>query len=74
MKKVLFVMAVAGMFGFAACNSNKPAEEAVETPAVEEVMPAETTAPVEEAAAVEGAATECTAAAAETASTEAAAE
>lgn len=31
MKKVLFVMAVAGMFGFAACNSNKTAEEATET-------------------------------------------
>lgn len=30
MKKVLFAMAVAGMFGFAACNNSKPAEEAVE--------------------------------------------
>ena len=27
MKKVLFAMAIAGMFGFAACNNNKTAEE-----------------------------------------------
>ena len=26
MKKIMFCMAVAGMFAFAACNSNKPAE------------------------------------------------
>ncbi len=44
MKKVLFAMAIAGMFGFVACNNNnKTAEEpetvveTVET-AVEEVM------------------------------------
>ena len=27
MKKVLFAMAVAGMFGFAACNNNNATEE-----------------------------------------------
>ena len=32
MKKVLFTLAIAGMFGFVACNNNKPAEEAVEEP------------------------------------------
>ena len=38
MKKVLFAMAVAGMFGFVACNNNKPAEEPVEaTEAIEAV-------------------------------------
>jgi hypothetical protein len=38
MKKVMFLMAVAGMFAFAACN-NTPAEEAVvDTPAVEEMV------------------------------------
>ena len=26
MKKVLFAMAIAGMFGFAACNNTKPEE------------------------------------------------
>lgn len=29
MKKVLFAMAIAGMFGFAACNNNKAAEEPI---------------------------------------------
>ena len=38
MKKVMFLMAVAGMFAFAACN-NTPAEETViDTPAVEEMV------------------------------------
>lgn len=38
MKKVMFLMAVAGMFAFAACN-NTPAEEAVvDSPAVEEMV------------------------------------
>ena len=50
MKKVMFLMAVAGMFAFAACN-NTPAEEAVvDTPAVEEMV--EET-PVVDSAAVE---------------------
>ena len=38
MKKVMFLMAVAGMFAFAACN-NTPAEtETIDTPAVEEMV------------------------------------
>ena len=50
MKKVMFLMAGAGMFAFAACN-NTPAEEAVvDTPAVEEMV--EET-PVVDSAAVE---------------------
>ena len=50
MKKVLFAMAVAGMFGFAACNNNNATEE---------------TAPVDSVTveAVETVATECEAAA-----------
>lgn len=36
MKKVMFLMAVAGMFAFAACNNN--AEEAVEEPVAEEMV------------------------------------
>lgn len=48
MKKVLFAMAVAGMFGFAACNNN----------ATEETAPVDSVT-VE---AVEAAATECAAA------------
>lgn len=57
MKKVMFVMAVAGMFAFAACNNNTDATvnndsmEAVEAPAVEEEATAEE-------ATVEGEATE----------------
>ena len=51
MKKVLFAMAVAGMFGFAACNNN----------ATEETAPVDSVT-VE---AVETVATECEAAAAE---------
>ena len=59
MKKVLFLLAVAGMFSFAACKNNTeaPAEEAVveeavvETPA-EEITDSTATveAPAEEAA------------------------
>jgi len=38
MKKVMFLMAVAGMFAFAACN-NTPAEtETIDTPAIEEMV------------------------------------
>ena len=50
MKKVLFAMAIAGMFSFVACNNNAPAEELVDTivpvdTVVEEVID---TTPVEE--------------------------
>ena len=37
MKKVLFAMAIAGMFGFAACNNNKAAEEPIADTTVETV-------------------------------------
>lgn len=37
MKKVLFVMAMAGMMSFVACNNNKTAEPAVEENTVETV-------------------------------------
>lgn len=37
MKKVMFLMAVAGMFAFAACNNTPAQEEVIDTPAVEEV-------------------------------------
>ena len=43
MKKVMFLMAVAGMFAFAACNNNTPAEEEVmDTNAIVEEMVEET--------------------------------
>lgn len=54
MKKVMFLLAVAGMFSFAACN-NTPAEEPVEEEAIEateEVVEEEAVAAEE---AVEGA-------------------
>lgn len=35
MKKVLFALAIAGMFGFVACNNNKAAEEVVDTTVME---------------------------------------
>lgn len=35
MKKVLFAMAVAGMFGFVACNNNKAEEPAQDTTVME---------------------------------------
>lgn len=58
MKKVLFTLAIAGMFGFVACNNNKAAEEPVDTTAIE--MVAEETEAVldENAEAIEGAAEE----------------
>ena len=38
MKKVMFFMAVAGMFAFAACNNNNATEEVVDTlPAEEQI-------------------------------------
>lgn len=49
MKKVMFLMAVAGMFAFAACNNNKPAEAPAEEAAVEEVAVPEEETAVEEA-------------------------
>lgn len=43
MKKAMFLMAVAGMFAFAACNNNTPAEEEViDTNAIVEEMVEET--------------------------------
>jgi hypothetical protein len=38
MKKVLFALAIAGMFGFVACNNNKAAEETVEDTVVIEAV------------------------------------
>lgn len=38
MKKVMFLMAVAGMFAFAACNNAPAEEEVIDTPAVEEMV------------------------------------
>lgn len=38
MKKVMFLMAVAGMFAFAACNNTPAEEEIVDSPAVEEMV------------------------------------
>ena len=38
MKKVMFLMAVAGMFTFAACNNTPATEETIDTPAVEEMV------------------------------------
>ena len=38
MKKVMFFMAVAGMFAFAACNNNNATEEVIDTlPAEEQI-------------------------------------
>lgn len=37
MKKVMFVLAVAGMFAFAACNNAPKAEENTDTTPIEEV-------------------------------------
>ena len=42
MKKVMFLMAVAGMFAFAACNNTPAQEEVIDTPAVEEMVVDET--------------------------------
>lgn len=38
MKKVMFLMAVAGMFAFAACNNAPAEEEVIDTPAVEKMV------------------------------------
>ena len=38
MKKVMFLMAVAGMFAFAACNNNNTPEEVVDTLPAEEMV------------------------------------
>lgn len=38
MKKVMFFMAVAGMFAFAACNNTPAEEQVVDTPVVEEMV------------------------------------
>ena len=59
MKKVMFLMAVAGMFAFAACNNTPATEETVDTVAPETEMVEEEVidtnpveAPVEETAEV----------------------
>ena len=52
MKKVLFALAIAGMFGFVACNNNKAAEEPVEDTTVIEAVVEE---PVVDSNAVENA-------------------
>lgn len=69
MKKVMFLLAVAGMFAFAACNNAAPAEEPADSieqvvaePATEEVADS-LTATDEEVAATEGIAEEATEAA-----------
>ena len=38
MKKVLFALAIAGMFGFVACNNNKAVEEPVEDTTIEAIV------------------------------------
>ena len=49
MKKVMFLMAVAGMFAFAACNNNAE-EQVIDTPAIEEPVMDSAAAAVEAAA------------------------
>ena len=49
MKKVLFALAIAGMFGFVACNNNKPAEEVEATAETVENVAEEATENVENA-------------------------
>ena len=58
MKKVMFLMAVAGMFAFAACNNNAAEPAVVDTPVVENVVEEtiDTTMAVVENAAEEAAA------------------
>ncbi len=58
MKKVLFAMAIAGMFGFAACNNTKNAEEPATDSTVETVA-TECEMVADSLNTVEGAATEC---------------
>lgn len=55
MKKVMFLLAVAGMFAFAACNNTPATEEVVDTPTVEEIVEE---APVADTMAVEAVAEE----------------
>lgn len=43
MKKVMFFLAVAGMFSFAACNNNTTEEPAQDTTTMEEPAPEEAT-------------------------------
>ncbi|MCQ2260753.1 MAG: hypothetical protein MJZ77_05120 [Bacteroidales bacterium] len=62
MKKVMFLMAVAGMFAFAACNNNTENAEVIDTPAIEEPVVEE---PVMDSAAVEAVAEEVAAEVAE---------
>ena len=38
MKKVMFLMAVAGMFAFAACNNTPAQEEVIDTLPAEEIV------------------------------------
>ena len=62
MKKVFFAFAIAGMFGFVACNNNNATEENTDT--MPEMEMVDTTATVEapiDSTAVEGAAEEATA-------------
>jgi hypothetical protein len=42
MKKVMFFMAVAGMFAFAACNNTPAQEETIDTLPAEEMVEEET--------------------------------
>lgn len=58
MKKVMFLLAVAGMFAFASCNNaaEAPVEEAAATETVVEGAPAAEEAPIDSAV-VEGAPT-----------------
>ena len=72
MKKVMFLMAVAGMFAFAACNNNAAPEATDSTMApapVEEMAPAAAETVDSMAQAVEGAAEATADAAAEAAQT-----
>ncbi|MCQ2295479.1 MAG: hypothetical protein MJZ67_07480 [Bacteroidales bacterium] len=59
MKKVMFLMAVAGMFAFAACNNTPAEEEVIDTVATEEMV--EETVDTTAAEAVEAVAEECVA-------------
>ncbi|MBQ6068869.1 MAG: hypothetical protein IJK84_05140 [Bacteroidales bacterium] len=53
MKKVMFFMAVAGMFAFAACNNNNATEEVIDTLPAEEIVEEPTCDTLVEAAAEE---------------------
>ena len=53
MKKVMFFMAVAGMFAFAACNNNNATEEVIDTIPAEEIVEEPTCDTLVEAAAEE---------------------